>query len=73
MALYAISVDSNRVIEHGTDGQCYCGKIAETEIQVGWDPKANAGAGGGQYDQVCWDCRDESEQPIGELASHSDH
>ena len=61
MAMYSISVDGKREIEHGTDGQCYCGKIAETEIQVGWDPKANAGAGGGQYDQVCWGCRDADE------------
>ena len=38
-------------------GQCRCGKRAETETQVGWDPKANYGAGGGQYEQVCWDCR----------------
>jgi hypothetical protein len=41
--------------------QCRCGKIAETEIQVGWDTKANAGAGGGQYEQVCWDCRQSDE------------
>ena len=61
MALYATSVDSDRVIEHGTFGECRCGKLAEAEIQVGWDPKANAGAGVGQYDQVCSDCRDADE------------
>jgi len=42
-------------------GQCRCGKPAETEVQVGWDAKANAGAGGGQYEQVCLDCRDADE------------
>jgi len=42
-------------------GNCRCGKPAETEVQVGWDAKANAGAGGGQYEQVCLDCRDADE------------
>ena len=57
MALYSVNADGKREIEHGIFGECQCGKPAETETQVGWDPKANYGAGGGQYEQVCWDCR----------------
>ncbi len=41
-------------------GQCRCGKPAKTETQIGWfaEPK---GPGRGQYEQVCWACRDADE------------
>jgi hypothetical protein len=61
MAVYETSTSGKRVITSGVTDQCRCGKPAETEIQIGWIPEANAGAGGGQYEQVCWDCRDEAE------------
>ena len=61
MAMYSIGVSGERVVEHGNLGKCYCGLPAQTEIQIGWDPKANCGAGGGQYEQVCSDCRDADE------------
>lgn len=59
MAVYEINRCGQRVITHGTQGQCWCGKPAETEIQIGWVPEANAGAGGGQYDEVCFGCWEE--------------
>jgi len=48
------------VTREGQEGQCRCGKPAETEIQIGWfaEPK---GPGRGQYEQVCSDCRDDDE------------
>ena len=63
MAIYETSPSGQRVITSGILDQCRCGKPADTEIQTGWIPEANAGAGGGQYDQVCSACRDESEFP----------
>ena len=58
MAVYETSPTGQRVITSGVLDQCRCGKPAETEIQTGWIPTANAGAGGGQYEQVCWGCND---------------
>ena len=58
MAVYESSPSGKRVITSGTQDQCRCGKPAETEIQTGWIPEANAGAGGGQYDQVWWGCHE---------------
>ena len=59
MAMYQSTPSGKRALTDGTPGQCRCGKPAETEIQIGWIPEANAGAGGGQYEQICWDCYDE--------------
>ena len=39
---------------------CACGKPSTTEIQTGWNPQANAGAGGGNYGAACRDCFDEA-------------
>ena len=50
------------VTREGVEGQCRCGKPAETEIQIGWFAELK-GPGRGQYEQVCWGCRDESEKP----------
>ena len=43
-------------VRTGIEGQCRCGQPATTEVQVGWFPAANGGAGGGQYDEVCERC-----------------
>jgi hypothetical protein len=51
------------LIREGTEGQCRCGKPAETEIQIGWFNEAR-GPGRGQYEQVCWDCRDADEARV---------
>lgn len=59
MATYEINRCGQRVITHGDWGQCGCGKPADTEVQTGWVPEANAGAGGGQYDEVCFGCCEE--------------
>ena len=59
MAMYQSTPSGKRALTDGTPGQCRCGKPAETEIQIGWIPEANAGAGGGQYEQICWPCYDE--------------
>jgi len=48
------------VTREGTEGQCRCGKPAETEVQIGWFSEA-AGPGRGQYEQVCFACRDADE------------
>ena len=61
MAIYETSPGGHRVVATGTQDQCRCGKPAETEIQIGWIPEANCGAGGGQYEQVCWGCRESDE------------
>ena len=58
MAIYNVGPFGQRVPTDGILDQCRCGKPAETEIQIGWIPEANCGAGGGQYEQVCWDCHE---------------
>lgn len=35
---------------------CLCGREATTEVQSGWDPTANCGAGGGVYEPLCEEC-----------------
>jgi hypothetical protein len=42
--------------------KCQCGSPATTEMQVGWDPKANGGVGGGQYLPLCEKCYDDSDE-----------
>ena len=38
---------------------------ATTEVQSGWDPRKNNGAGGGVYTPVCEQCRREEEEASG--------
>jgi thymidine kinase len=39
---------------------CACGKEATTEVQTGWNPLSNNGAGGGNYEAVCEECYNEA-------------
>lgn len=39
-----------------------CGRPATAEVQVGWDRKANGGAGGGVYRPVCEECYSETDE-----------
>lgn len=39
-----------------------CGVPACTEVQAGWDPRANGGVGGGVYVPLCEGCYAKTEE-----------
>lgn len=66
MAVYETNFDGKKVTTEGVAGTCWCGKPAETEIQIGWIPQANGGAGGGKYEEICSDCASADEASEGQ-------
>lgn len=41
---------------------CACGRPATTDIQCGWDPAANNGAGGGVHAPLCEECYSQTDE-----------
>ena len=52
--------------------KCDCGREAVTEIQIGWNPAANCGAGGGCYEPVCAACYAETDEAKRHARQHAE-
>lgn len=55
-----------------TTEKCSCGNDATTEVQTGWNPNANNGVGGGQYEGVCEECYSQTSEAAYHAAQYAE-